>query len=125
MSRSLLPLLRLLALAVGFVIITTFTPATPQASAATGCSQGNGYRNCRKEAGSAWVSVTTYPGVVKAAAYDNRNVWIDSDGGNHWAHGNGFAQKNGAKGGKWRACTWFADQFNQQYVNCTAWAQGY
>jgi hypothetical protein len=63
--------------------------------------------------------------MVKAAKSDKGNVWIDSDGGNHWAHGDGFAQTKGSKGMKWRACAWFPNQFGDQRVDCTAWAQGY
>ena len=108
------------------VVAGTAATAT-EASASTGCSNGNGYHNCRKDNpyGYGWVSVTAYPGKVKAARDGTDNVWIDSDNANHWAAGNGYAETAGSAHLKWRACTWFHNQFNDPYVDCTPWVQGY
>ncbi len=101
----------------------------PSAFAANGCQNGNGYRYCRTDVGTDFVSLATYPGVVKAGRPQGitENVWIDSDRANHLAHGNGSTQyRPGPPGAKYRGCSWFVSHpLGNRYVVCTAWVQGY
>jgi hypothetical protein len=115
------------ALLVAAAVVVGSTVTVTEASASTGCSDGSGYRNCRKDNpyGYGWVSVTAYPGKVKAAQDGGKDVWIDSNNANHWAAGGTYAETTGSAHLRWRACTWFHNQFNDPYVDCTPWVQGY
>ncbi|MFJ8964878.1 hypothetical protein ACIRG5_36360 [Lentzea sp. NPDC102401] len=115
------------ALTAAGLLLGAAVVAAPAASA-TGCSQGSGYRNCRYDYNGDFVSVTAYPGIIKAGLNNSRNVdvWIDSDRTNHLAAGRGYAEyRYSGSPLRWRGCSWFYNQFGDRFVACTPWVQGY
>jgi hypothetical protein len=117
-------------LAVVGAIMAATLPLAPAASAAgPGCTDYNGYRNCRSWIENSFVSVTAYPGIVKAARNpSNGDVWIDSNQANHLAAGGqGYTEYRPSRGGlKYRACAWFSNPITHyDQVYCTSWVQGF
>ncbi|WP_432848326.1 hypothetical protein ACQPXB_46150 [Amycolatopsis sp. CA-161197] len=114
-------------LAIAGAFLGAAALAAPGASALQGCSDHGGYRNCRTDANGGFVSVTAYPGIVKAAKSQPADVWIDSNQANHLAVGQGYTEYRPPNGGlRYRACAWFQNPITyNQGVVCTAWVQGY
>jgi hypothetical protein len=74
-----------------------------------------------------WISIATYPGIVKAARSNDWDVWIDSTKYIHNAHGPGYAEFRTPlnPGWYWRACGWFIMPLNNRKVVCSPWVRGY